>query len=56
MVNVPPIMSGTPIIPSRARLARSAIFFSMSANPSRSASRMTGTNSPFSLLTATPMS
>ncbi len=56
IVNVPPARSSTPRRFSRARLASSAMAFSISAKESASASRTTGTTSPFPPPTATPMS
>jgi hypothetical protein len=55
MVNVPPSRSATAIL-FAGLLRQLADRFSMSAKLSLSASRMTGTISPFSVLTATPMS
>ena len=46
IVNVPPGRSSTAIVPSRALAAKPAIAFSIAANESRSASRMTGTIRP----------
>ena len=54
--NVPPVSSSIASLPSWARLPKSAIFFSISANESWSASRRIGTTRPRGLPTATPMS
>ena len=56
IVNVPPCRSSTAIVPSRALAANSAMACSIEANERSSAARMTGTMSPRSVLTATPMS
>ena len=55
IVNVPPCISSILSWPSRARLPKSAIVFSMPAMESWSASRTTGTTRPFSVPTAMPM-
>ena len=54
--NVPPVSSSRPSLPSPARLPKSAIFFSMSANVIWSASRRIGTTRPRGEPTAMPMS
>ena len=54
--NVPPVSSSIVIFPSLARAPKSAIVFSICANESWSALRITGTTRPRSLPTATPMS
>jgi hypothetical protein len=56
MVKTPPSRSARVILPSRAALAASPIAFSMSAMPSVSQLRTTGTIRPFSVETAMPMS
>ena len=56
IVKVPPVRSSMAIVPSRARLAYSPTSFSMLAKLFTSASRTTGTISPRSVETATPMS
>ncbi len=56
MVKVPPVSSSIVIVPARARAAKLPIDFSISAKLKRSASRSTGTISPRSVDTATPMS
>ena len=55
-VNVPPVMSSIDSLPSRALAAYPPIALSMSARPRYSVLRTTGTTSPRSLDTATPMS
>jgi hypothetical protein len=54
--NVPPVNSSIVSFPSCARLPKSAIRFSISANVSSPASRRMGTTSPRGLATAMPMS
>ncbi len=56
MVKVPPVISSMLSLPSRALIASSLIFASISARLMRSALRTTGTIRPFGLLTAMPMS
>ena len=54
--NVPPVSSSIVIVPLRARSANPVTAFSIAAKSMRSASRSTGTISPRSVETATPMS
>ena len=54
--NVPPVISSSPNLPSRAFTPYSAIFFSMSAKLIWSALRKMGTTSPRGEPTAIPMS
>ena len=54
IVNVPRCISSIVSCPSRARLPNSPIVFSIPATESWSASRTTGTTSPFSVPTAMP--
>ena len=54
IVNVPPFISSDFNAPSRARAPRSAISRARSYTPLRSASRNTGTISPFGVSTAMP--
>ena len=56
MVKVPPFMSSIVSVPSRARLPKSAMSFSIRAKPLAWASRITGTTSPLGALTATEIS
>ena len=56
MLNVPPVSSSMPSLPSRALTPYSAIFFSISAKLIWSALRRIGTTSPRGEPTAMPMS
>ena len=55
-VKVPPLMSSIVSVPAFARAPKSAMSCSIRAKPFLSASRMTGTTSPFGADTATEMS
>src|SRR3569832_1833491 len=55
MVNVAPVMSFGPSLPSRALPASSAVSFAISRMPFLSASLMTGTTSPWGVSAAKPM-
>ncbi len=55
IVNVAPLMSDGPSLPSRALPESSVRSAAISASPLRSASLITGTTSPFGVSAAKPM-